>query len=221
MGRPARTPTGATALAGAAAVATALAVADARAVAAASADARAVAAAPRLTLFQARATIRPSLNPSKEVGFAVNITTRGQYGVKAMFELALRYGDGAVPLREVARQQNLPDNYLEQLMGPLRKAGLVRSVRGAQGGYMLARDPAEITIGDVLRVLEGPITPVDCAADDPEAYAYCADGEACTVRGVWVKIRDAVNEVVDSITLADLREQELAKQSRRRLVYYI
>jgi len=151
----------------------------------------------------------------------VNVTTRGQYGVKAMFELALRHGEGAVPLREVAERQNLPENYLEQLMAPLRKAGLVRSVRGAQGGYLLARDPAEITIGDVLRVLEGPIAPVDCAADDPEAKACCPDGDDCTVRGVWVQIRDAVNQAVDSITLADLRERELARQHRRRLVYYI
>jgi len=151
----------------------------------------------------------------------VNITTRGQYGVRAVFELAMRYGQGAVPLREVARRQNLPDNYLEQLMGPLRKAGLVRSVRGAQGGYMLARDPAEITVGDVLRVLEGPISPVDCAGGDAGASACCPDGEACTVRSVWVRIRDAVNEVVDSITFEDLRRQELERRSRRGLVYYI
>lgn len=151
----------------------------------------------------------------------MNITTRGKYGVKAMFELALRYGNGPVPLRQVAEQQRLPEHYLEQLMAPLRKAGLVRSVRGAQGGYMLGRDPREITVGDILRVLEGPVTPVDCAADDPEAYAYCPDGESCIVRGVWLRIRDAVNAVVDGITLAELREQELARQAQRRYTYYI
>lgn len=151
----------------------------------------------------------------------MNITTRGQYGVKAMFELAMRYGEGPIPLRQVAQQQNLPEHYLEQLMGPLRKAELVRSVRGAQGGYMLGRDPSEITVGEILRVLEGPLLPVDCAGDDPEAYAYCPSGESCTIRGVWVKIRDAVNETIDSITLADLREEELAKARRGRINYYI
>lgn len=151
----------------------------------------------------------------------MNITTRGQYGVKALFELALRYGEGPVPLRRVAKDQDLPEHYLEQLMGPLRKAELVRSVRGAQGGYMLGRDPADITIGEILRVLEGSLVPVDCAVEDPQAHQFCADGEACTVRGVWVKIRDAVAEVIDAITLADLRDEELAKRRRGSIFFQI
>lgn len=151
----------------------------------------------------------------------MQVTTRGKYGVKAMFELAMRYGRGPVPLRQVAERQNLPEHYLEQLIGPLRKTGLVKSVRGAHGGYLLARDPGEISVGDVLRVLEGPVAPADCAVDDPEAYAYCPDGEACTVRGVWLRIRDAVNEVIDGVTLADLREQELARSAQRRYTYHI
>ena len=158
---------------------------------------------------------------SKEDGAVVRVTTRGQYGVKAMFELALRSAEHPVPLREIAERQGLPEHYLEQLIGPLRKAGLVRSVRGAQGGYMLGRDPAEITIGDILRVLEGPIAPTECAVDDPAATAYCPDGEDCVIRGVWLRIRDAINEVVDSITLAELCEKERARSAERRYTYYI
>lgn len=151
----------------------------------------------------------------------MHITTRGKYGVMAMFELALRAGEGPVPLKRVAENQSLPEHYLEQLMGPLRKAELVRSVRGAQGGYLLARDPADISVGEILRVLEGPIAPVDCALDDSTAYTCCPEGEACTVRDVWLKIRDAVAGVVDSISLEDLRREEMEKQGRRRHTYYI
>lgn len=150
----------------------------------------------------------------------MQVTTRGKYGVKAMFELAMRYGDGPVPLHQIAEQQDLPEHYLEQLIGPLRKANLVRSVRGAQGGYMLAAEPESITIGQILRVLEGPIAPADCAVDDPSAYAYCPQGSDCVVRGVWLKIRDAVEQVIDNITLGDLREQALA-QMRQGYTYHI
>ena len=84
----------------------------------------------------------------------MRISTRGRYGLRAMVELALAFGQGPVPLKEIATKQGLSEHYLEQLMGSLRKAGIVKSVRGAQGGYQLAKDPAEISTGEVLRVLE-------------------------------------------------------------------
>lgn len=151
----------------------------------------------------------------------MNITTRGQYGLKALFELSLRHGSGPVPLHQIAEAQGLPEHYLEQLMGPLRKAELVRSIRGAQGGYLLGRNPEEITVGEILRVLEGPLVPVECALDEPAAYEYCEAGANCTIRQVWVKVRDAVTQVVDGITLADLRAEELARLGHTRLSYQI
>lgn len=150
------------------------------------------------------------------------ITTKGRYGTKALFELALRYGDGPVPLREVAATQGLSEHYLEQLFAPLRRAGLVQSVRGAQGGYVLARPPEEITVGDVLRVLEGPIAPTECSLGGPDyAIRYCGERSLCVAQDVWVKVRKAIEGVVDNITLADLVRQEREARQRMASMYYI
>ena len=92
----------------------------------------------------------------------MKISTKGRYSVTALYELALHYGEGAVSLKSIAKSQGLSENYLEQLMAPLRRAGIVKSVRGAQGGYMLARSPQEITIGEIITTVEGPIALVDC-----------------------------------------------------------
>lgn len=152
----------------------------------------------------------------------VNITSRGRYGVKAMFELALRHGQGPVPLRLVAERQRLPEHYLEQLMGPLRKAGLVRSVRGAQGGYLLGREPQDLTVGEILRVLEGPATPDGAGSGvEGDVIADGADDEDYTIRTIWQRMTEAVNQVVDSITLADLCEQEHERRLQQNFTYYI
>lgn len=119
-----------------------------------------------------------------------------------MHELALRYQQGPVSLKSVAERQSISEHYLEQLIAPLRKAGLVQSVRGAQGGYELAREPAEITIGDILRVLEGPIAPVDCL--DHNDSGACCRADGCAARTVWKRLQDSMTDVLDSTTLADL-----------------
>lgn len=140
----------------------------------------------------------------------MRLSTKGQYGVKAMFDLAMRYGEGPISLKIVAESQNISEHYLEQLMASLKKAGLVESVRGAQGGYMLAKRPIEITIGDIIRVLEGPITLVDCAPEKGEPA--CQRAAECVTRSIWAKMRDSIAEVVDSITLEDLCEE--ARQNK-------
>ncbi len=119
----------------------------------------------------------------------------------AMFELALEYNQGAIPLRVVAEKQSLSDSYLEQLFATLRKDGLINSVRGAQGGYMLSRSPSEITVGNILRSLEGELSPADCL-DDLELE--CSKEENCATKLVLLKIKKSIEEVVDSITLADM-----------------
>jgi len=130
-----------------------------------------------------------------------------------MFELALRYGEGAIPLRSVAERQDISENYLEQLIAILRKAGLVNSVRGAHGGYLLAKEPEKITIGDIIRVLEGPIAPTDCLENDQEAS--CEKIEECVTRLIWKELQESINEVLDSITLEDLRQEAInAKQKQ-------
>lgn len=150
----------------------------------------------------------------------LRLSTKGHYGLKAMFDLAMHYGPNPIPLRAVAERQNISDHYLEQLIAVLRRAGLVKSVRGAQGGYILAREPEKITVGEIVRALEGPIAPVDCVSEvDP---ADCDHSDYCITRSVWERVRDSIASVLDSISLADMcRDAEKARKSRKHYMYYI
>lgn len=127
----------------------------------------------------------------------MKISTKGRYGLTIMIALGKQYGEGPVPLRKIASEYELSEAYLEQLVAPLRNSGLVKSVRGAYGGYMLTRSPKEISAGDVIRVLEGPIQPVEGI-----------DDEAQPQRELWVRIRDAVKNVLDTTTIDDLANHE-------------
>jgi len=121
-----------------------------------------------------------------------------------MVQLARHFGAGPASLTALAAEEDLPRPYLEQLAMGLRDAGLVRSTRGAHGGYELTRPPAEIGMGEVVRALEGPIVPMVCAAEDPEHATLCDRSANCTVNILWVRIRDAINSALDGMTLADL-----------------
>jgi Rrf2 family transcriptional regulator, cysteine metabolism repressor len=133
----------------------------------------------------------------------MKVSTRGEYGMRAMVSLARAFGDGPVALTVVAHDSSVPPAYLEQLMGVLRRAGLVTSTRGAHGGYELARAPEEIRVGDVYRVLEGPVAPMECVSEvEPDDLCPLIDG--CATRVVWLKVRDNIVEALDSTTLADL-----------------
>jgi Rrf2 family cysteine metabolism transcriptional repressor len=123
----------------------------------------------------------------------LKVSTKGRYGLTIMMELANNYGEGPTSLKSIAKTHDLSEHYLEQLVSPLRNAGLVRSVRGAYGGYILAKEPAQVTSGDVIRVLEGPISPVEFDQEDDPAK-----------RDLWIRIRDSITEVLDSTTLEDL-----------------
>ena len=135
---------------------------------------------------------------------AVHFSTRGEYGVRLMMELARHYGAGPVSLTEMADHESLPRPYLEQLVMSLREAGLVLSTRGAHGGYELAAPPADIKMGAVVRALEGPIAPMVCASEDPSHAGICDRAGFCNVNLLWVKVRDAITDALDSVTLADL-----------------
>ncbi|GAB4260260.1 MAG: Rrf2 family transcriptional regulator [Thermincola ferriacetica] len=122
----------------------------------------------------------------------MKVSTKGHYGVLAMFDLAQHYGEGPVSLKSIAERQGLSEPYLEQLIAVLRKAGLVKSVRGAQGGYILAREPRDIKVGDIIRVLEGPIAPVECVSqDDPE---HCLKFDFCVTKSVWEKVKKVLRK---------------------------
>ena len=135
---------------------------------------------------------------------AVHFSTRGEYGVRLMAELARHYGSGPVSLAEVAEHEDLPRPYLEQLVSSLRDAGLVTSTRGARGGYELTRGPGEIRMSEVLRALEGPIVPMICANEDPIHALECGRTAYCNVNLMWVRVREAIVGTLDGLTLADV-----------------
>lgn len=145
----------------------------------------------------------------------MKVSTRGEYGMRAMVELARRFGNGPTSLTIIAQAATVPPAYLEQLIGPLRQAGLVNSTRGAHGGYELAREPASIYVGEIYRVLEGPVAPMECVSEvEPDELCPLIDG--CATRVVWLKVRDSIVDVLDSTTLADLIAQ--ARRTRSALI---
>lgn len=120
-----------------------------------------------------------------------------------MTQLAKAYDKGLLSLTEIARSEHLPLAYLEQLVGELRRAGLVEGTRGLHGGYRLSRPPTEITVGEIYRVLEGPVAPVECTAEDYQPGS-CDMENGCLSRSVWQRVQESINRVLDSTTLADL-----------------
>ncbi|HEY8732105.1 MAG TPA: Rrf2 family transcriptional regulator [Candidatus Limnocylindria bacterium] len=137
---------------------------------------------------------------------AFHVSTRGEYGMRLMVELARRHGEGSVSLHAVAEREQLPEAYLEQLVAVLRKAGLVLGKRGAGGGYTLSRDPGEITVGDVVRALEGPIEPQVCTAEgDP--VLNCVREQDCGTRAVWHKLQATIARALDGMTLEQIARQ--------------
>ncbi len=142
----------------------------------------------------------------------MKLSTRGRYGLRALIDMAQSDEKGPIATHTIAERQGISERYLEQLMVPLKRAGLVKSVRGSQGGYILGRDPEQITAGDIIRVLEGPIAPVDCVSENnPE---ICQREDYCVTRELWSKVRDSIATVLDAYTLADLaRENKLGGQA--------
>ena len=131
----------------------------------------------------------------------MKISAKEQHGLRAMAELAARYGQGPVPLGEVADAQGISRDYLEQIVPALREAGLVQSTRGAHGGYQLTRVPKSITVGQVLEALEGEILPLRCVSENA---AQCDRSSMCAARTVWTKVHARVSETLNEMTLADL-----------------
>jgi Rrf2 family protein len=144
-------------------------------------------------------------------GVFMKLSTKGRYGVRAMFDLTLHQGDGPTPLRSIAERQNISEHYLEQLVSTLRNKGFVESVRGAHGGYMLAKEADQITIGHIIRALEGPIALSDCVSDEA---SDCDNSSNCVVKLVWGQVKERIDDVLDSITLEDIKQEAInAKQN--------
>jgi Rrf2 family cysteine metabolism transcriptional repressor len=144
----------------------------------------------------------------------MRVSSRGEYGIRAMVALAKNYGQGPMSIAAMAKASSVPMPYLEQLIGPLRRAGLVTSTRGARGGYQLTRDPFDVRVGEVYRVMEGPVAPMDCVSEDISEQT-CPLIDGCETRPVWLQMRDAIVTTLDSNTLGDLISQSPRKTSRQ------
>ena len=132
----------------------------------------------------------------------MKLSTKGRYGLRAMIDLAQHGEHEPVSIASIAARQHISESYLEQLIPKLRKAGMIVSVRGAGGGYMLAKPASEISVGDVLRALEGNLDPVDCAG--LPGASGCEGSNGCVTKYVWQKINESINQAVDGMNLEEL-----------------
>ncbi|MBB2182328.1 RrF2 family transcriptional regulator [Lachnospiraceae bacterium MD1] len=132
----------------------------------------------------------------------MKLSTKGRYGLRAAVDLAVHADEDTVALSQIAERQGISMNYLEQLIAKLKKDGIVKSVRGAQGGYMLALPAEDISVGDILRALEGDLNPVDCS--EIVGDNSCRNSDSCVTKYVWKRISDSINDAVDGIKLSEL-----------------
>jgi len=137
----------------------------------------------------------------------MRISSRCEYGLRAMVYLAARADDRPVPLSEIAQDESIPGPFLERILARLRQSGLVRSTRGVSGGYGLARPPSEIAVGDVVTALEGPLSLVGCVPDE----GGCGRADSCASRVVWRRLDRAINGALNGITLEELSREAVAR----------
>ncbi|BCK00889.1 RrF2 family transcriptional regulator [Anaerocolumna chitinilytica] len=135
----------------------------------------------------------------------MKISTKGRYALRLMLDLALHNTGEYVTIKSISARQEISDKYLEQIITQLSRAGFVKSIRGAQGGYRLAKAPEEYTVGAILRLIEGSLAPVSCLEDGADP---CTRSGQCATLDVWKQMYDAINNVVDNITLADLVDKQ-------------
>jgi Rrf2 family protein len=147
----------------------------------------------------------------------MRLSTKGRYGVRALVDIALNSNGGPVLLKDIAKRQDVSAQYLEHLVAPLIRAGILRSIRGAKGGIVLARPPEEIRLSRVIDVLEGSVAPVECV-DNP---ALCTRSDECVTRDVWTDIKAAIMGVLESLTLRDLMDRQKAKSPSKSGTYSI
>ena len=139
----------------------------------------------------------------------MKITYKGDYALKALLDLALHYDQGVSTINDIAKRIDAPVKFLEQVLLDLKKGGFVESKRGNVGGYQLSKDPAEITVGQVVRYIDGPIEPIGCVE---KGYSNCSDLSCCLFKGIWKKVANATSEIIDQVTFGDLVDQVSIKK---------
>ncbi|OGO19280.1 MAG: hypothetical protein A2144_08280 [Chloroflexi bacterium RBG_16_50_9] len=147
----------------------------------------------------------------------MKLSTRSCYGTRALLELALHHGEEPVQLKDIARSQQIPLQYLAHIITPLISAGMVRSTRGAKGGVSLARNPEEIKLNEVVQILEGSIAPAECLNNS----SVCDRSPSCVTRDIWSELQEAMEVVLASTTLQDLEERHKNKKDPQPAMYYI
>lgn len=147
----------------------------------------------------------------------MRISTKIRYGARAMLELASRYGEGPIELKEIAQKEDISIKYLEQVIVPLRTAGLVKSVRGSKGGYSLGKPPSEICLNDLVEILDGQINLIECLRD-PKA---CQKVSSCVTRDIWGEVSDAINKIFRSITFEEMVNRKKEKEGKCPPMYQI
>jgi len=147
----------------------------------------------------------------------MKLSTKGRYGTRALLELALHYSEGPIPLKDIARSQQISLQYLEHIITPLVTSGIIRSTPGIRGGVWLAKPPHEIKLSEVIGFLEGSIAPVECV-NDPK---YCSRSELCVTRDIWSELEKVMNGVLESTTLQDLVERHKRKEQPEEVMYHI
>jgi Rrf2 family protein len=147
----------------------------------------------------------------------MKISTKIRYGTRAMLELACHYGEGPIELREIAKREDISLKYLEQVIVPLRTAGLVKSARGSKGGYSLAKPPSEIYLKDLVETLDGPLNLIECL-NDPKV---CQKVPYCITRDIWQEVSEAIDGIFHSVTLEEMVRRKKEKEVRFPSMYQI
>jgi len=145
----------------------------------------------------------------------MRLSTKGQYASRAMLELALHYPGERLHIRDISAAQDIPERFLEQILLMLKRTGYLRSRKGPRGGYYLAKDPSEINVAEVIRVMDGPLAPIDCVS--VTAHEVCPREDYCGLRWLWKEVRDSIAEILENTTFADLAEKtKSAKKGKKR-----
>ncbi len=144
----------------------------------------------------------------------MRLSTKGEYASRAMLELARHYDKKPLHIREISRAQDIPPRFLEQILLQLKRAGYLRSRKGPNGGYSLSRPPSEINVAEIIRVMDGPLAPIDCVS--VTAHAVCPHEATCTLKWLWKEVRDAVAAITERTTFADLANSSVQVRSFRR-----
>jgi Rrf2 family cysteine metabolism transcriptional repressor len=149
----------------------------------------------------------------------MKFSTKSRYGLRAVLDIAIHGENGPITINNIADRQDISERYLEQLMTSLKNSGFVKSVRGAQGGYILSKEPKDIKVGDIIRALDGPITPVACVGE--EYTDDCTRKEACATRLIWNEVKKSIDVVLDKYTIEDLINETKRLSGSQNFMYYI